>query len=196
MCPHIPLNPLHPHVPSPLYCSFNNVFLPSTVVLLPFPCPCPPPGQCCQALGSCPCWRWGWDQGTPSICQEHSSHSVSSPLWRSRDFHAWTLVGREVNRKKGQSCVMSSSEVAWLAEKAVCTTGGKPCWEQCLTSDLQSLIPWRPAAILFAFSAFHSLLSAPICVFPCMWFCPVVFNLPSTIPITVAYRLLHSNQCS
>lgn len=37
MCPHIPLNSLHPHGPSSLYCSFNHVFLLSTVFLLPFP---------------------------------------------------------------------------------------------------------------------------------------------------------------
>lgn len=198
MWPRIPLNSLHPHVPSSsLYCSFSNVFLLSTVVLLPFP---HAPLALLQGWAARPWaallgWRWGWDQGTPRICQEGSSHSDSSPLWGSRDFCAWTSVGREITRKKRQSCLMSSSEVTWPVEKAVCATGSKPCWKECLTL-ICSLIPWRPAVILFTFTAFHFLTSALICVFLCIWFSLVVLDLIPTIPISVAHGLLHSNQCS
>lgn len=189
MCPHIPLNSLHPHGPSSLYCSFNHVFLLSTVFLFPFPHAALALLQGCAAkpwaavLG----WRWGWEQGTPRIWQEELWHSASFPLWGSRDFHAWTSVGKELNRKKGQSCIMSPSEVVWFAEQAVCTTGRKPCWEECLTSDLQSLIPWRPALILFTFSAFHFLLSVPVYGF---------VQLYSTFLPFPSVWLLHSNQCS
>lgn len=126
-------------------------------------------------------WRWGWDQDLTGRVVALCLLS----LVREQGFPCLNLSGQGTKQKEGAELYNEP-----ITGGMVCRKGCvyKPCWEECLTSDLQSLIPWRPALILFTFSAFHFLLSVPVYGF-------VQLYSTSFLPFPSVW-LLHSNQCS